>query len=150
MASSVNWVGVSRAIVHSANTAAGDAEAAVSSILIAQPAVSVDPVCGEPEDGFVDCDDAEPLTPIEVGGDTLTVTNPDNRIMSLSDAGTPTPPSPGASVTDAAPYGSVKLHLPIGRRNGDYKATLASYYWGPLNITAIDWTGQYHNRTRRV
>lgn len=72
---------------------------------------------------------------------------PEERSMSITDVGSPTTTDP---VTDAAPYDQVSLHLPIGRRAGQYRATIAAYHWAPLTIASVDWTGQYHNRTRRV
>lgn len=71
----------------------------------------------------------------------------EERSMSLTDAGSPTVAAP---ITDAVPYDQVSLHLPIGRRAGQYRATIAAYHWAPLTIASVDWAGQYHNRTRRV
>lgn len=96
-----------------------------------------------------ECEPCEPLTPVVVSDDSFlgdSIAHEERR-MSLSDAGSPTTANP---ITDAAPYEQVTLHLPVGRRAGQYRATIAAYHWAPLTITSIDWTGQYHNRTRRV
>lgn len=47
------------------------------------------------------------------------------------------------------PIGSGEYNIPIGREANDYRLVLAARSWYPFTLTALEWSGQYFNRTFR-
>lgn len=48
------------------------------------------------------------------------------------------------------PVTSANINVPCGRSNMEHQITLASRFWLPLAVTAVEWTGQFFDNTRRV
>ena len=47
------------------------------------------------------------------------------------------------------PVSTGQHSIPVGRETRDYSLTISARKWGPLNITAIEWGGQFFNRVQR-
>lgn len=86
-----------------------------------------------------------PLEPISGGCDDDGAEAFTSGIISMSDVCQGT-----GVITDAAPYETATLTVPVGREARDYRLTVGTYLWAPLTITTVEWVGQYFNRTRRV
>ncbi len=48
------------------------------------------------------------------------------------------------------PITSGQWTVPIGKETREYELTLSARTWMPFTLTALEWVGQYFNRTRRV
>lgn len=56
----------------------------------------------------------------------------------------------GLSDPDSVALATRREVVGIGQQNEHYVLRIAARDWLPLTITAIDWTGQYYNRTQRI
>jgi hypothetical protein len=54
------------------------------------------------------------------------------------------------NVVGRAPIATTAISVPLGRETRDFTYTLSARKWLPLTVTAIEWTGQFFNNTRRV
>lgn len=55
----------------------------------------------------------------------------------------------GTNILGVEPITTGQQSIPVGRETRDYSLTISSRKWCPLNITAIEWSGQFFNRTQR-
>lgn len=55
-----------------------------------------------------------------------------------------------SNVIGRAPISTTAVSVPLGREVRDFTYTLLARGWLPLTITAIEWTGQFFNNTRRA
>jgi hypothetical protein len=59
-------------------------------------------------------------------------------------------PETVVDVSNTGAYERSTFRVPIGRETREYRLTLGTYLWTPMNPTTVEWNGQFFNRTRRL
>jgi hypothetical protein len=68
-----------------------------------------------------------------------TTTNFNGRVMGDAD-----------NIIGREPVTTGQTSITVGREARDYRLTIKARRWFPLNVTVLDWVGQFFNRTQRI